>query len=148
MAEKKDNKSLFLYTALIFIAAIVIVVISFFSQINLEKKHNEYIGDQEANSITEKTAQLSEENLVLLETTKNLNQQNSQLTEENKNLTEKNNALDKNNQSSEKLYRIFNLINKKDFDTAKQELDTIDPAEFGGEKLTFYNYLKEKLSDN
>ena len=37
MTEKKDNKSLFLYTALIFIAAIVIVVISFFSQINLEK---------------------------------------------------------------------------------------------------------------
>ena len=84
MTEKKDNKSLFLYTALIFIAAIVIVVISFFSQINLEQKHNEYIGDQAANSITEKTAQLSEENMVLLETTKNLNQQNSQLTEEKK----------------------------------------------------------------
>ena len=43
MAEKKENKSLFLYTALIFVAAIVIVVISFFSQVNMEKKHNEYL---------------------------------------------------------------------------------------------------------
>ena len=148
MTEKKDNKSLFLYTALIFIAAIVIVVISFFSQINLEKKHNEYIGDQAANSITEKTAQLSEENMVLLETTKNLNQQNSQLTEEKNELVGKNTALEESNRSSEQLYKIFNLINKKDLDTAKQQLEEVDAADFSGEKLVFYNYLKDKLNEN
>lgn len=148
MTEKKDNKSLFLYTALIFIAAIVIVVISFFSQINLEKKHNEYIGDQVANSITEKTAQLSEENMVLLETTKNLNQQNSQLTEEKNELVGKNTALEESNRSSEQLYKIFNLINKKDLDTAKQQLEEVDASDFSGEKLVFYNYLKDKLNEN
>lgn len=148
MADKKRDKSLFLYTALIFIAAIVIVVISFFSQINLEKKHNEYIGEQSANSITEKTAQLSEENMVLLETTKNLNQQNSQLLQDNKALTDRNTVLESDKRSSEELYKIFMLINKKNIDSAKQLFEAVDASGFTGEKLNFYEYLKEKLSDN
>ena len=148
LTDKKSNNSLFLYTALIFIAAIVIVVISFFSQINLEKKHNEYMGEQSANSITEKTAQLSDENMVLLETTKNLNEQNSQLLQDNKDLTDRNTALENNNRSSEQLYKIFNLINIKDFDSARQELETLDSSSFSGEKLTFYEFLKKQLTDN
>ena len=146
MAEKKENRSLFLYTALIFVAAIVIVVIAFFSQINMEKKHNEYLGEQAANTITEKTAQLSEENLILLETTKNLNEQNTQLIEKNKELTQQKEGLESDIKSDEELYKLFNLIIKKDTDAAQQLFDTISPENFSGEKLAFYEYLKKELN--
>ena len=86
--------------------------------------------------------------MVLLETTKNLNQQNSQLTEEKNELAGKNTALEESNRSSEQLYKIFNLINKKDLDTAKQQLEEVDASDFSGEKLVFYNYLKDKLNEN
>lgn len=145
MSEKKEGKSLFLYTALIFLAAIIIVVISFFSQINLEKKRNEYVGEEAAKSITEKTAQLSEENLILLETTKNLNEHNTQLIEKNKELATENETLQKNIKSDDELYKLFNLINNKKIEEASQLFDTINPEGFSGERLAFYEYLKKEL---
>ena len=145
MSEKKEGKSLFLYTALIFLAAIIIVVISFFSQINLEKKHNEYVGEEAAKSITEKTAQLSEENLILLETTKNLNEHNSQLNEKNKEFATQNETLQKNIKSDDELYKLFNLIKNKKTEEASQLFDTINAEAFSGEKLAFYEYLKKEL---
>lgn len=145
MDNKNENRSLFLYTALIFIAAILIIVISFFCQINLEKNHNEYTGENPANGIAEKTAQLSEENMILLETTKNLNQQNTQLLDRNKELTDKIAVLEKNQGSNEELYRIFNLIKNKDKEAAKSLFEALDASEFSGEKLAFYEYLKKEL---
>ena len=41
MANKNDNKSLFLYTALIFFVAVVLIILSFFGQTNLQKKQLE-----------------------------------------------------------------------------------------------------------
>lgn len=146
MSENKGNKSLFLYTALIFFAAIVIVIISFFSQINLEKKHNEYVGEEAAKSISEKTAQLSEENLILLETTKNLNNQNTQLAEDKKELEEKISELEKVIKTNDELYRIFILTEDKKIDAAKEAFGKIDANTVSGGQKLFYEYLNKELN--
>lgn len=91
MANKNDNKSLFLYTALIFFVAIVLIILSFFGQTNLQKKQPKVEENTEqtqaVSGITEKAAILSEEN-------KNLLEENNKLKAENKELIEKQAAND------------------------------------------------------
>lgn len=146
MEKKNGNKSLFLYTVLIFVAALLVIIISFFSQVNMENKHNEYTGEEHnANTITEKTAQLSNENLILLETTKNLTQHNSQLMEENKELKASVERLEKKSATWDELYNIFNEIQKKNKQNAKQLFEAIDSQTLTDGQLSFYEYLKSKL---
>lgn len=67
------NKSLYLYTALIFVVAILLIILSFFAMSNRDNKMNE---SEQTQSITERASVLSEEN-------KNLAEQNLILKEEN-----------------------------------------------------------------
>lgn len=143
MTSKNENRSLFLYTALIFLAAIAIILISFFSQVNLEKYGSE---DSSPNTISEKTAQLSEENMMLLEMTRNLNEHNTQLLDENKKLSGKVSGLEKELNEIDELYKAFDLLNKGDNEKAKAVLDTLANAEFEGNQLEFYEYLQNELN--
>ena len=67
----KNNKSLFLYTALIFFVAIILIILAFFGQTNLEK--NQIAIESSApqtstvSGITEKASALSEENAKLVQ---------------------------------------------------------------------------------
>lgn len=70
-----QNKSLYIYTSLIFVVAVLLIILSFFSMSNRDNKMSET--EQTAQSITEKTSALSEEN-------KNLAEKNKELTEKNK----------------------------------------------------------------
>ena len=70
-----QNKSLYIYTSLIFVVAILLIILSFFAMSNRNSKMNET--EQAAQSITEKAAALSEEN-------KNLAEENKSLAEKNK----------------------------------------------------------------
>ena len=84
MANKNDNKSLFLYTSLIFIVAILLIILSFFGQTNLQKNQPQLEENTESTNsgITERAALLSEEN-------KNLIEENNKLKAENQELIEK-----------------------------------------------------------
>jgi len=42
MANKNDNKSMFLYTALIFIVAVLLIIFSFLGQTNMQKNQPFY----------------------------------------------------------------------------------------------------------
>ena len=80
MANKNDNKSLFLYTSLIFIVAVLLIILSFFGQTNM-KKNMTQVDTEAANSgITERAAVLSEENKNLLEENNKLKTENQELT--------------------------------------------------------------------
>ena len=72
-----QNKSLYIYTSLIFVVAVLLIILSFFSMSNRDNKMSET--EQTAQSITEKTSALSEEN--------------KNLAGENKVLKDKNHAL-------------------------------------------------------
>ena len=64
MTESKSNKSLFMYTALIFLVALLMIVVSFFGQSHLESIRET---EQKAKNLTEKTSMLSDQNLYLTE---------------------------------------------------------------------------------
>ena len=84
MANKNDNKSLFLYTSLIFIVAVLLIILSFFGQTNMKKNQPqvETTSEPTNSGITERAAILSEEN-------KNLIEENNKLKAENQELTKK-----------------------------------------------------------
>ena len=69
-----QNKSLYIYTSLIFVVAVLLIILSFFAMSNRDSKMNET--EQTAQSITEKTAALSEENKNLAEENKALKEKN------------------------------------------------------------------------
>lgn len=146
MRKKSDNKSLFLYTSLIFIVAILMILLSFFSQMNLDRNHTEVTGEEShANSIAEKTSQLSDENMILLETTKTLNEQNAELTAKNWELSEKITNLEIQLDNNDLLCEIFNDIQKKDTKSATELFETLDTTNLTIEQQKFYEYLQSKL---
>ncbi len=81
--NKNDNKSLFIYTALIFFVAVVLIILSFFGQTNLKKSQPKVEENTEqtqaVSGITEKAAVLSEENKTLLEENNKLKAENQEL---------------------------------------------------------------------
>ena len=60
--ENKNIKSLFLYTALIFLVALLMIILSFFGQNHADKLKET---EQRAQTITERASALSDENLRL-----------------------------------------------------------------------------------
>ena len=87
MANKNNNtKSLFLYTALIFLVALLLIVIAFFGEANLEKSIDGAINtaepmkqDNKNNSITKRASTLSDENQKLLSENKAIKTENEEL---------------------------------------------------------------------
>lgn len=64
------NKSLFLYTALIFFVAVILIILAFFGQTNVQKNQppiSSEIPVQTPTSITERTSVVSEENAKLIQ---------------------------------------------------------------------------------
>ncbi len=146
MEEKNSNRSLFLYTALIFIAAIAVIALSFFSQINAEKSREALaVKEKNANSIIEKTSQLSEENRILLETTNSLNKKIEEMTLENSEMAERVLALDKQMNNAKIMYDVFNNIQIGDIKQAAKDFETLDPMFFTEEQEVFYDYLKNRI---
>lgn len=67
-----ENKSLYLYTSLIFIVAILLIILAFFGQTNMQNSEPDIDAvieetEQPSNGIAEKASVLSEENRVLIE---------------------------------------------------------------------------------
>ncbi len=146
MESNKSNRSLFLYTGLIFVAAIIVIAVSFFSQINAEKQHGEYgVQDMSNNSIVEKTAMLSEENRILLETTNSLNKKIQEMTEDNSELTKRLLTLEKQITNTEMMYDIFNNIQKGKIQLAADSFEKLDPLFFTETQEEFYKYLQKRI---
>ena len=69
MANKNDNKSMFLYTALIFIVAVLLIIFSFLGQTNLQENNS---------NLKKENQELSEENIQLKSDNESLVQKQSQ----------------------------------------------------------------------
>lgn len=145
--EKKSNsKSLYIYTTLIFAVAILMIVISFFGQINLDKKHESVTGETTSGSISERVAQLSDENRILIETSNSLSKQISEKDILISMLNDKIAALETQISDNDGLYRAFNYIKAKDKVSAEQELNLLKVYTFTTEQHIFYEYLKTEFA--
>lgn len=142
MTEKNDNKSLFLYTALIFFVAIILIILSFFGQTNLKK--NQPVIEQNTDQmqalsgISEKAAVLSEENKVLLE-------QNIALTEENETLKAENQALLKKQNTNDILLSANGYYTLGNNEKALELLKTINYDELSADQKMIYDKLNNNL---
>ncbi len=146
MEEKKSNRSLLMYTGLIFLAAIAVIALAFFSQINAEKTREELgAEDNSANSIVEKTALLSEQNRILLETTGSLNDKIEELTNEKKEMSDRILSLEKQMDNAKRMYDVFDYIQKGDIKKAAEEFELLDPLFFTEEQEEFYTYLQNRI---
>ena len=146
MEEKKNTKSLVLYTALIFLVAILMIVISYFSTRNQTEQTNEYIGENSEGSISEKVADLSEENMVLLNTIDSLNGQNQELLkskeELNSTITNQNTVI----QNIKLLIVVQNQINEKSYSDAYENFKLIDAQVLDEDQTKLYNNLNKILN--
>ena len=134
--KKNDNKSLFLYTSLIFIVAILMIILSFFAQTHLEQSK---VSEQDAEkvSLSDKAAQVSEENMQLVELNKNLRETNSKLTSEKDALTAEVNAYGA-------LIAVYDKLYDGDKKAASELLANIYTENLTPEQKDFYDILVKK----
>lgn len=138
MASNNNNKSLFLYTGLIFAVAVLLIVLSFFGQTNLRKNQPKIEKTEEqtqpASGITERAAVLSEENKNLIEENLKLRQNNDEL-------------LSKINQNDSLLAAngYLSLGNKE---MASSMLDNVDYDTLSSDQQMIYDAVKSGLQDN
>ena len=128
--------SIYTYTALIFIVAILMIVLAFFGQSNLNKNQ---IAQPSGTSITEKSAALSDENLVLRD-------KNADLSEKLENIELE---LEKEKQLRITKDKIISAVLKGeqgDYIAAAQILNTIDETTLENNDLKIYIMLKEKAA--
>ncbi len=126
---KKENKSLILYTALIFLISIVMIIIAFIGQRNTQNMQPET--DASGMTITEKVDQLSNENLNLFRRLDVLMQEKNILTKE-----------------KDLMYSFMNmicLIEEDRIDEAKIIYDAIDPTSLTSMQKVYYDLITEKM---
>lgn len=143
MTTSKNNRSLFAYTALIFIVAIIMIIIAFFGQSNLEK--NQPLQSEEAmNTITEKAAQLSEDNRLLLEENRLIRTENTALSDEVQLLNDEKKQLQQEIENNNSLLEIYNYLYKGYKTKARTLLSELSKEELTETQLKFYNILLRK----
>lgn len=138
--KKNDNKSLIMYTSLIFVAAIVMIIVSFFAQQHLEKLR---VSETEAENVTlsNKAAQVSEENMQLVELNKTLKDSNTKLTEEKNALLAENEALKKENEAYSRLIEVYNKLLDGKKSSAKTILKEIYTEDLTPQQKEIYDFL-------
>lgn len=137
---KKENKSLFLYTALIFLVSIVMILIAFVGQNNIQKMQPET--DSSGITISEKVDQLSEENRLLLEERITLTRKNETLTEENNNLKNQVETLSKEAEILNKFIQIKDLLNEDKKEEASAIYMSIDAASLNETQKAIYDKIE------
>ena len=142
--KNNDQTSLSMYTALIFLVAIVMIVVSFFAQTHLEQS---MVSEHEAEkvSLSNKAAQVSEENMQLVELNKSLREKNTVLEEEGALLTQEKDALSKEIAGYEALISVYDALINEDIEGAKEMLYGIYTEDLSPAQKEFYDQLAKLL---
>lgn len=141
----KDNKntqdrSMFLYTALIFAVALILIILSFFGQTNLtnlRKNHTEWTQEPQTTQKTQPTqspsVELDDEFAKMVNTV-------STLDEENKILKEK-------TETSNILFEANAYIQNEDLENAKIAIEKIDVNTLTDNQKVLYNQIISKINE-
>ena len=141
--ENNDNKSHLFYTALIFGAAIIMILISFFAQ-----KHLDALRVSEVNAenvtLSTKAAQVSEENMQLVELNKSLRETNTKLTEEKTSVTLERDELLKEVAGYEALIEVYDNLAAGKRVTARSQLKKIYTEDLTAKQKEMYDELVKR----
>ena len=147
--NNSGNKSLFLYTALIFVAAILIIVVAFFGQKNIINSQTELpaqTAEPSGDGITQKAAMISELNSTLTKQNESLTTLNEELTNDKKELEQRISELEINYTNGNIFCTIYQYIHDKNFDDAKEALSMINPDSLTDAQKIIYNNIKKILN--
>lgn len=142
MSQSKNSSSLFLYTALIFLVALMMIILSFFGS----GKHES--AKEQAKTLTERATAVSEENLNL---TKKVSELEDTIKENGKKITEFEESVKTKdgtiqtltNESSiyKNLINAYERIYEGKIEEASAILANIDTTILSDDTLNFYNQL-------
>ncbi len=141
MSQKNnDNRSLFMYTALIFFVAIVMIVMSFFAQTHLEQLR---VSEKDAEnvSLSNKAAQVSEENMQLVELNKTLRMKNEEKENQIVVLTTERDMLVRQKNAYNSLMAVYDKLFEGDKTGAKELLQGIFTEDLSPEQKEIYDKL-------
>lgn len=129
-----------MYTALIFVVAIVMIVISFFAQTHLEQlKVSEK--DAENVSLSNKAAQVSEENMQLVELNKTLRMKNEEKENQIVVLTTERDKLLRQITAYTSLISVYDKLADDDKAGAQELLQGIYTEDLSSEQKEIYDKL-------
>ena len=142
--KNNDQTSLSLYTALIFLVATVMIVVSFFAQTHLEQS---MVSEHEADkvSLSNKAAQVSEENMQLVELNKTLRERNTKLAEENAALSLEKDTLSKEILGYEALLTVCDAMTDGNNLMALDLMAAINTEDLSPAQNEYYDMLMKKL---
>ena len=144
MANKNDNKSMFLYTALIFIVAVLLIIFSFLGQTNMQKNQPQVSESPDKEmSISEKASILSEENTVLLENNNTLKQE---LSEENIQLKSDNESLTQKQSQNDLLLSANGYFTLGNNSMALETLDKVNYNDLSSDQKIIYDNIKNNIN--
>lgn len=142
MMSKNSNRSLFIYTSLIFIVAIIMIVVSFFAQTHLDRTT---LGtDADAVSLSDKASKVSDENMQLLEFNKTLKDDKEALEQENAVLKEDAEKAKKELDAYSALFNAANAILDGKISEAKTILSGIYTEDLTTAQKEIYDNLFKK----
>lgn len=146
--NNNDNKSLFLYTSLIFIVAILLIIIAFFGQTNVQK--NQPVVEETAqpatnSGITERASVLSEENRVLLEEKAQLEATITEKDEAIENLKNENLSLNEKIETNDLLLQAYGYLSVGNKEKAAEKLNSVNYDSLSSDQQIIYDNVKNKL---
>lgn len=140
MSENKKPASLFLYTALIFLVALIMIVLSFFGQ----NHFNEYEETkQQAKTLTEKASVISEENLTLTEQVSSLKESIEQYEDDIADKNNKINDLTGKTTAYEQLIAAYERLYENKKDEALKIIEQIDSSRLTDDAINLYNQIND-----
>lgn len=143
MTKKSNDRSLILYTSMIFLVAIVMIIVSFFAQTHFDRsKVTEE--DAEKVSLSNKAAQVSEENMQLVELNKNLKESNEALKNEIEELKIENEQLVAQKDAANALNEAAEKLLRGNMQSARTILQNIYADNLSDKQKAFYDMLIKK----
>ena len=141
--KNSDNKSLLIYTSLIFFVAIIMIIVSFFAQTHLDQTKVGEV-DLEKVDLSNKAAQVSEENMQLVELNKSLKDTNSSLSDENATLKETTETMQKELDAYEALLKVSEKLLGGNKRAARTLLENIFTEDLTPKQKEIYDTLVKK----
>lgn len=138
-SNEPKNNSMFLYTALIFVAAIIIIVLAFISQTHLEKA-------QPSSSPTMLPQQTEPSDLQgIAKSASELSEKNMELLEENRDLNKRLDDAQSSADAYENLLAAYSYARAADKANAAARLEKINYDSLSQEGKTLYDDVKSQI---
>ena len=134
--KQRENRSMYLYTALIFVVALLLILLAFFGQTNISRlgnRANEIAVATEPASVSSTSAPSSEEFA-------RISNMASTLDKENKDLKNQLSVYDN-------LINANEMAEKKHFTEAQEIIDLIDEATLTEGQKVLYEQIKDKIAE-